>query len=65
MFRSGYIGGFIMALFGSGVSKEEKKAQKEQEEMKKFMNKYQLDDISERVAEKGLNNIITRNYRSF
>ena len=37
-----------MALFGSGISKEEKKAQKEQEEMKKFMSKYQLDDISEK-----------------
>lgn len=37
-----------MALFGSGISKEEKRIQKEQEEMKKFMNKYQLEDINEK-----------------
>lgn len=37
-----------MALFGSGMSKEEKRAKKQQEEMKKFMDKYQLDEINEK-----------------
>lgn len=36
-----------MALFGGGESKEEKKARKEREEMEKFMEKYQLNDLSE------------------
>lgn len=37
-----------MAIFGSGLSKEEKRAKKQQEEIQKFMNKYQLDEIDEK-----------------
>lgn len=37
-----------MALFGDKVDKEDKKKLKEQEEIQKFMNKYQLQDLNEK-----------------
>ena len=41
------IGGYNMGLFG-GESKEEKRIRKEKEEMQKFMDKYQLNDLSDK-----------------
>lgn len=38
-----------MALFGDKVDKEDKKKLKEQEEIQKFMNKYQLQDLNEKI----------------